>query len=93
MQHLAKLTSRLTFVRVVVIWLFLYIILFIINSLTFRSWLMDDIIQSLLGIFLLLIPVYPQRLSWYYSRQGCRRIIRIGATLEIIESFLIRSGF
>lgn len=85
--------KRLTFSKVCMIWFFLALTLNLANSFTIRSPFLYSLIMASLGIFLLIYPLYPNRLEWKYDKAKCRNIIRSIAVIEIIFSFLTKTTF
>lgn len=85
--------EKLSFQKVCVVWFFSALILNVINMFTIKNSFLYSLIFALLGIFLLICPLYPKSLEWHYEKEQCRRIVRIAAIIEIIGSFCIKMNF
>ena len=79
--------KRMTFAKILVNWFVVALILFLINSFTLRSSFFHSVILALLGVTLLIYPVYPKTLELTYDAGKCRRIVRIIAVIQIVLSF------
>ena len=93
MHHLYAAIRKWIFWQVFGYWGILFLVSDLVNEFIIRSWLLTDMVQALLGIFLLFFPSWPVQLGWRHSEKNCRRIIRFAAVLEIAGSFLIRRSF
>ena len=85
--------KNLTFKRVFWIWFILDLAILFINGATLKSWFLASIVHATLGIFLLIIPVYPVKFKYVYGELKAKKIIRIIAVLQIIVSFMVRINF
>lgn len=85
--------KKMAFGNALFFWFVVAVILFFINSFTIKSSFVHSAVLALLGIYLLIFPVYPKQLRIHYNEVVCKRIIRIIAVAEIILSFSIRTSF
>ena len=85
--------KKLTFGRVLVFWGVFYMIALFVIGATVKSTLLSQIAGATLGIFLIIVPVYPDSLELFYGRDKARKIIRIIAAVQIVSYFFIRFGF
>lgn len=85
--------KNLTFGKVLSRYFVAVIVLGLINMFTLKSSVAYSFILSLLGIVLLIYPVYPNSLENKYDKNKCKVIIRGIAIAEIIISFYVQTNF
>lgn len=85
--------KKITFVGLLWKWFLFALVVMFINCATIKSWVLNSIVDASLGVFLLIHPVYPDRLEWHYGKEKATKIVRIIAVVEIILSFFVRTTF
>jgi len=85
--------KKLSFWNLLLRWFFISFVLTALNGWLLKSYLLQNLIQASLGIYLLIWPTWPERLGFWYSETTCRRIIRITAVVQIILAFLTKFNF
>jgi len=84
---------KLSFWNLLLRWFFLTLVLAVVNAYTLKSALLQNLIQASLGIWLLIWPVWPEQLGFWYAEKTCRRIIRITAAVQILLAFRTKFNF
>lgn len=85
--------KKITFGQIVIYNIIDVIILGLINIYTLNSAIIFRLIISLIGIVLLIYPVYPKSLEYRYDEKKCKTIIRGIALAEIILAISMRVNF
>lgn len=69
MHHLYAAIRKWNFWQVFGYWGILFLVSDLVNEFIIRSWLLTDMVQALLGIFLLFFPSWPVQLGWRHSER------------------------
>ena len=85
--------KKITFWGLLGNWFVVTLILGLINMFLIKSSILHNLILAILGIILLIYPVYPQNLENKWTAKKCRLFIRILAVIEIILSFATKTNF
>lgn len=85
--------KKITFAKVLTVWFFLAVILNLLNGYFVKSSLLYSSIMALLGVFLLIYPVYPNALKNRYDEKRCKVIVRGIALAQIVLSFCVHTNF
>ena len=85
--------KKITFWGLLGNWFVVTLILGLINMFLIKSSILHNLILAILGIILLIYPVYPQNLENKWTAKKCRLFIRILAVIEIILSFATKTNY
>lgn len=85
--------KNLSFSRLFWTWFAICMVLNFINGWFFKISLLHSIYTASIGVFLLIHPLWPKNLSYYWSEKKCRTFIRIIAAVQIALSFMTRMNF
>ena len=72
---------------------FLDVALLCVNGALWKSGVAAQMICASLGIFLLIVPVYPVTWERLYGAEKARTLIRLAALVQIASCFMIRVAF
>ena len=84
---------KLSFWNLLLRWFCILLVLTVVNAYTLKSPLLQNLMQASLGIYLLIRPIWPEKLGWHYPEKTCRRIIRITAAVQILLAFRTKFNF
>lgn len=81
--------NRISFLRVFFIWFVVTLGQLFINGATIRSSLLASFFFASLGIFLVLVPAYPNAFASLWGEKRAKLVIRLLGAAEAVISFYI----
>lgn len=81
--------KRIPFLRVFFIWFVVTLGQLFLNGATIRSSLLASFFFASLGVFLVLVPAYPNAFGALWGEKRAKLAIRILGALEAVASFYI----